>query len=79
MSWIWPLLAILVIILWVAALIDIVRRRHQMSGVRIAVWVLVLIVFPVVGVIAYFLVNSVGGAFSGAPRDEVVRDAERPL
>lgn len=79
MSWIWPLLAILVIILWVAALIDIVRRRHQMSGAKIAIWVLVLIVFPVVGVIAYFVVHSVGGAFSGAPRDEVVRDAERPV
>lgn len=79
MSWIWPILAILVIVLWTAALIDIVRRRHQMSGVRIAIWVLVFFVFPVVGVIAYFLVHSVGGAFSGAPRDEVVRDAERPL
>lgn len=79
MSWIWPILAILVIILWTAALIDIVRRRHQMSGARIALWVLVLIVFPVVGAIVYFLFNSVGGAFSGAPRDEVARDAERPL
>jgi hypothetical protein len=79
MSWIWPILAILVIILWTAALIDIVRRRHQMSGVKIAIWVLVLILFPILGVIAYFVVHSVGGAFSGAPRDEVVRDAERPL
>jgi hypothetical protein len=66
MSWIWPILAILVVFMWAFALIDIVRRRHAMSGGKIAAWVIAILVFPVAGTIAYFLAHS-GGA--GAPRD----------
>jgi type VI protein secretion system component VasK len=68
MSWIWPILAILVIALWVYAFIDIVRRRHTMSGGKIAAWVIAILVFPIVGTIAYFLVRGTGGS-QGAPRD----------
>jgi hypothetical protein len=68
MSWIWPILAILIIALWVYALIDIVRRRHTMSGAKIAAWVIAVFIFPIVGTIAYFLVRGAGGG-QGAPRD----------
>ena len=68
MSWIWPILAILVVAMWVFALIDIVRRRHSMSGGKIAAWIIAILVFPVAGTIVYFIVNGAGGP-SGAPRD----------
>lgn len=68
MSWIWPILAILVIAMWVAALLDIVRRRHTMSGGKIAAWVVAILVLPIVGTIAYFLVHGARGS-RGAPRD----------
>lgn len=69
MSWIWPILAILVIAAWVWAVIDIIRRRHTMSGGKIAAWIIVILVFPVAGAIVYFLVNGMGGGEAGAPRD----------
>jgi hypothetical protein len=76
MSWIWAILVVLVAAMWVAALIDIVRRRHEMSGGKIAAWVIAILVFPVAGAIAYFLVHGAGGS-SGAPRDADI--GGRPL
>jgi 4-amino-4-deoxy-L-arabinose transferase-like glycosyltransferase len=75
MSWIWPIVGVLVVILWTVALIDIVRRRRTMSGTRIVVWVLVLFLLPVLGAIVYFVVHSGGGGDSTAPRDEALKDA----
>jgi hypothetical protein len=70
MSWIWPILAILVVAAWVFALIDIVRRRHSMSGGKIAAWLIAVFVFPVLGTIAYFIVHGAGGG-TAAPRDPI--------
>jgi Phospholipase_D-nuclease N-terminal len=70
MSWIWPILAILVIALWVAALLDIVRRRHAMPRGRIAAWVVAIVVVPIVGTIASFSVRGAGGS-RGTPRDSM--------
>jgi hypothetical protein len=67
MTWIWPILGILVVAMWMYALYDIIKRRHEMSGAKIAAWVIVILVFPVVGVIVYYLANVAGGP-SGAPR-----------
>jgi hypothetical protein len=58
MSWIWPILAMLVVVAWVLALIDIIRRRRAMSGLGIAGWVIVLLAFPVLGAVAYFVARA---------------------
>ena len=42
-----------IIFLWVAVLVDIVRRR-DLSGPAIAAWLIGIIVFPVIGAILYF-------------------------
>jgi hypothetical protein len=52
---------------WVAALVDIIRRRHLMSGGKLTAWLLIII-FRLLGAIAYFLVHGASGP-SGAPRD----------
>jgi len=70
MSWIWPILAIALIAMWTYTLVDIVRRRHEMSGGKIAAWVIVVFVFPILGTIAYFLVHGAGGG-EAAPREPV--------
>jgi hypothetical protein len=61
MAWFWWLLGLLVLILWIAALVDIVRRRHERSGGSTAAWIIIVLIFPLVGTIAYFIVNGVGG------------------
>jgi hypothetical protein len=70
MSWIWPIVAIAVIALWTYALIDIVRRRHSMSGGKIAAWVIIILVFPILGTIVYFLVRG-SGPGEPVPREPV--------
>jgi hypothetical protein len=48
------LLGLLVLVLWVAALVDLVRRpdldRRQRSG-----WILFVVLLPVIGSIVYFV------------------------
>ncbi len=61
MSWIWPILAVLIIFMWTFAVVDIVRRRHTMSGVGIVAWLIAIVVFPVLGTIVYFLVHGLHG------------------
>jgi hypothetical protein len=70
MSWLWPILAIAVIAMWVLALVDIFRRRHSMSGGKIAAWLIAVFVFPILGTIAYFLVHGAGGS-QAAPRGPI--------
>jgi hypothetical protein len=67
MSWIWPIVGVLIVAAWTFAVIDIIRRRHAMSGTKIAAWVIVILVFPVLGAIVYFIVHGRGGA-TDAPR-----------
>jgi hypothetical protein len=57
MSWIWPILAMLAVAVWTLAVIDIVRRRHVLSGIEIVGWVVAIIVVPILGPIAYFIVR----------------------
>ena len=67
MAWFWWLIGVLVLFLWVASLVDIVRRRHSRSAGMTAAWVLVVLILPILGTIIYFLVNGAGG--SSAPRE----------
>ncbi len=67
MSWIWPIVGVLIVAAWTFAVVDIIRRRHAMSGTKIAAWVIVILVLPVLGAITYFVVNGRGRP-TGAPR-----------
>jgi hypothetical protein len=62
MAWFWWLLGIVVLILWIAALVDIVKRRRERSTGSTAAWILIVLIFPLVGTIVYFVVNGMGGA-----------------
>jgi Phospholipase_D-nuclease N-terminal len=69
-SWLWAIVVAVVVVMWVAAMVDLVRRRHSMSGAKLAAWVVAILIFPVAGAIAYFLAHGAGGG-EGAPRDPV--------
>ena len=67
MAWFWWLLMVFVVVIWIATVVDIIRRRHTRTGAKTAAWILIVIILPVIGSITYFLVNGV--ASPGAPRD----------
>ena len=66
MSWFWWLLGVFVLVIWVAALVNIIQRRHTMSGGKVAAWILVILIFPVLGALIYFLVNGAASDSRGS-------------
>jgi hypothetical protein len=63
-AWFWWLMGVVVVIAWVVAIVDIVRRRHVRTGASTSAWILLVLILPVVGTLLYFLVN--GGFGEGA-------------
>jgi hypothetical protein len=66
MAWFYWLIGVVVIVMWVLALVSIIGRRHSMSGGKLAAWLIVVLVFPVVGTLVYFLVNGAASSTEGA-------------
>jgi hypothetical protein len=59
-----------IMFLWVAALVDIFRR-HDLSGVAIAAWLLLIVLLPIVGTLIYFIARpSVAGGPATSYPDE---------
>lgn len=56
MDWLWWLGAV-AIVAWVVAIVDMVRRRAELSRGQLAAWLLVVIILPVLGTILYFVVG----------------------
>jgi hypothetical protein len=67
MGLIWWFLVIMIAVIWIATIVDIIRRRHSRSAGKTVAWIAAVLIFPVVGSIIYFLVNGAGGP--AAPRD----------
>ena len=67
MAWFWWLLGEFFVVIWIATVVDIIRRRHTRTGAKTAAWILLVIMLPIVGSLTYFLFNGV--ASPGAPRD----------
>lgn len=54
MDWLW-FLGVVAIIAWLIAIVDMIRRRDQLSRGQLAAWILIVIIFPVLGTILYFV------------------------
>ena len=67
MAWFWWLLAVGVLIIWIASIVDIVRRRHTLSKASLAAWILIVLIFPVIGSLIYLVVNGAAGGRGGEP------------
>lgn len=51
----WTLLAVVAIVAWLVALVDIVRRRGELVRRQLIAWVLIVVILPVVGTVLYFV------------------------
>lgn len=56
MDWLWWLGAVAVVA-WVVAVVDMVRRRAELSRGQLAAWILIVILLPVLGTVLYFVVG----------------------
>jgi hypothetical protein len=56
-DWFWWLIGVVAIVAWAVALVDMVRRREALSRGQLAAWVLIVIIFPVLGTILYFVIG----------------------
>lgn len=69
MGVLWFLLVMFIVVLWVVTLFDIFRNWSSRSVGKSVAWLIAVLVFPIVGTIAYFIVqNSAGTGAAGAPR-----------
>lgn len=57
-----------IVFFWVAVLVDIVRRP-DLSGVAVAVWLLAIVLFPIIGSLVYFALRP---RVSGAPAESMM-------
>jgi hypothetical protein len=55
-DWLWWLGAV-AIVAWVIAIVDMIRRRGELSRGQLSAWVLIVIIFPVLGTILYFVLG----------------------
>jgi hypothetical protein len=51
----WTLLALVAVVAWIVALVDIVRRRGELVRRQLVAWVLIVVILPVVGTVLYFV------------------------
>ena len=56
MDWLW-LLGVIAVIAWLVAIVDMIRRRAELSRGQVAAWLLIVIILPLLGTILYFTVG----------------------
>ena len=57
MASIWWVVGLVVAVAWAVALVDMVRRRSVLTRGQLAAWVLIVIIFPLLGTILYFAIG----------------------
>ncbi len=55
MVWIAGAGSLLLLVLMVVGLVDLSRNRHKMETHHVAIWAVVLVLLPVVGLVSYLL------------------------
>ena len=72
MSWLWWLLGVIVIVIWIATIVNIIQRWHERSTASSCAWIILVLVLPLFGTVLYLLVNGVSTGRppieSGPPR-----------
>jgi hypothetical protein len=56
MDWLW-LLGVVAVIAWLVAIVDMIRRRSALSRGQLYAWILIVLIFPVLGTILYFVLG----------------------
>lgn len=66
-------------ILWLTCVLDLIFKRHDLSGWGRAAWVAAIIVFPAIGSLAYVAFGGMAplhgseASPTGSPRDDALR------
>jgi Phospholipase_D-nuclease N-terminal len=55
-DWLW-FFGVVAAIAWLVAIVDMIRRRRQLSRGQLAAWILIVLIFPVLGTILYFVLG----------------------
>ena len=79
-SFLLDVLAVFIFVVWFWLLITVISdlfRRHDISGIGKAVWVIVLIIFPYLGVFIYMISQSRGMAERNSQRAQQAREELR--
>ncbi len=63
----WWILSIGILIIWIASVADIIKRRHTLPKSSLFAWILVVIIFPVIGSLVYLMVNGATGGLVDRP------------
>jgi hypothetical protein len=53
------LIGVGVLIVWVCGLVDLMAKRPDLDGRHRAAWILIIVLFPVLGTLAYFVARPV--------------------
>ena len=56
MDWLW-FLGVVAFIAWIVAFVDMIRRRGELARGQLAAWILIVLIFPVLGTILYFVLG----------------------
>ena len=67
MSWFWWLIIVVVVFVWIATVVDLIRRRHERTRASLFAWILLVIILPVIGSVLYLIVNGAQGGRGGEP------------
>jgi|tagenome__1003787_1003787.scaffolds.fasta_scaffold15101220_1 hypothetical protein len=62
------LIAIPLLLIWVLAVVDLIRRHDLTMGPKV-LWALVVLLLPIVGAIAYFIARPADADRFGAPSE----------
>jgi hypothetical protein len=65
-------------ILWITSVVDLIFRRHDLSGLARAAWVALIILLPAIGSLAYIAFGGLASEhvsedFATSPRDDALR------
>jgi hypothetical protein len=51
------LVGVAILVVWICGLVDLMTRRPDLDGRHRAAWILIIVLFPFVGTLAYFFVR----------------------
>jgi uncharacterized membrane protein len=66
-SWFWWLVIVVIVFVWIATVVDLIRRRNSLAKGSLFAWILIVLILPVIGSLLYLIVNGASGGSSNEP------------
>ena len=62
------LLGVAIVIVWICGILDLMMKRPDLDGRHRAAWILIIVLFPILGTLGYFIARPT----LPAERDEMI-------